>query len=150
MKIKVLLLKDVAKLGWKWQLVEVSDALFRNVLSKKWEAKIADKKTIKEWEKKQKKQRQETIEVDKKKHEAINFMKGNWLEIKVQTSPDGYLYEKIDIRHIQSQIVTTHKVKFEDKEIDFPEKKVSKVWEYDFLIKIDWKKVSLKLKVLTK
>ncbi len=150
MKIKVLLLKDVAKLGGRWQIVEVSDAMFRNVLSKRWEAKIADKKTIKEWEKKQEKQRQEEIEINKKKHEAVESMKANWLEIKVQTSPDWHLYEKIDLRHIQSQIVSTHKVKFENKEIDFPEKKVSKVWGYEFFIKIDWKKVSLKLKVLTK
>ncbi len=133
MKIKVLLLKDVAWIGWKWQLVDVSDAMFRNVLAKRWEAKIADKKTIKAWEKKQEKQRQENIEIDKKKHEAVQTMQGNWLEIKVQTSPDGHLYEKIDVRHIQSQIVLTHKVKFESREIDFPEKKVS-----------------LKLKVLTK
>ncbi len=150
MKIKVLLLKDVAWIGWKWQLVDVSDAMFRNVLSKKWEAKMADKKTIKAWEKKQEKQRQENIEIDKRKHEAVNTIKGSWLEIKVQTSPDGHLYEKIDIRHIQSQMVSTHKVKFENREIDFPEKKVSKVWNYEFFVKIDWKKVSLELKVLTK
>ena len=150
MKLKVLLLKDVAKLGWKWQLVEVSDAMFRNVLLKQQAAKIADKKTIKEWEKKQEKQKQEAIMIDKKKHEAIESMKGSWLEISVQTSPDGHLYEKIDIRHIQSEIVTKYKVKFDSKEIDFPEKKVAKIWEYNFWIKIDWKKVSLKLKVLTK
>ena len=150
MKIKVLLLKDVAKLGWKWQLVEVSDAMFRNVLAKNWQAKIADKKTIKEWEKKQEKKKHEEIEINKKKHEAVQSMKDDWLEIRVQTSPDGHLYEKIDVRHIQSEIVLTHKVKFENREIDFPEKKVFKVWEYEFFVKIDWKKVSLKLKVLTK
>jgi len=150
MKLKVLLLKDVAKLGWKWQIVEVSDAVFRNVLKPKAEAKLADKKVIKEWEKKQEKQRQEIVVLDKKKDETISKLKNNWLEIFVQTSPNWHLYEKIDIRHIQNELILHYGVKFENKEIDFPEKKISKIWEYNFFIKRWDKKVSIILKVLTK
>ena len=76
-------------------------------------------------------------------------MKENWLELKVSANGD-YLYEKIDVRHIVSGIFDIYKIKFSEKEIDFPEKKVNKLWEYDFSIKIDAKKVALKLKVLTK
>ena len=66
LKIKVLLLKDVAKLGWKGQIVEVSDAVFRNVLRPKGEAKIADKKVIKEWERKQAKKAEQEKIIDEK------------------------------------------------------------------------------------
>ena len=149
MKIKVLLLKDVAWIGGKGQLVEVSDAMFRNVLKLKGEAKIADKKTIKEWERKQAKKQQEEKLIDEKKHKAVEQMKENWLELKVSANGD-HLYEKIDIRHIINWIFDIYKVKFSEKEIDFPEKKVNKLGEYDFNIKIDNKKVALKLKVLTK
>jgi ribosomal protein L9 len=149
MKIKVLLLKDVAWLGGKGQLVEVSDAMFRNVLSKKWEAKIADKKTIKDWERKQARKEEEQHLIDEKKHKAVEAMKENGLELKVPTNWE-HLYEKIDIRHIINWIFDQHKIKFSEREIDFPEKKVNKLWEYDFFVKIDWKKVALKLKVLTK
>ena len=149
MKIKVLLLKDVAKLGWKGQIVEVSDAVFRNVLKPKGEAKIADKKVIKEWERKQAKKAEQEKIIDEKKHKAVENMKENWLELKVSANGE-HLYEKVDIKHIINWIFDTYKVKFLEKEIDFPEKKVAKLWEYDFSIKIDWKKVSLKLKVLTK
>ena len=76
-------------------------------------------------------------------------MKEKWLELKVPANWD-HLYEKIDVRHIINGIFDTYKAKFLEKEIDFPEKKVNKLWEYDFFIKIDWKKVALKLKVLTK
>jgi len=149
MKIKVLLLKDVAKLGGKGQLVEVSDAMFRNVLKPNGEAKIADKKTIKEWERKLAKKETENKLIDEKKHKAVEQMKEKWLELKVPTNWE-HLYEKIDIKHIINWIFNTHKIKFSEKEIDFPEKKVNKLWEYDFFIKIDGKKVALKLKVLTK
>ncbi len=149
MKIKVLLLKDVAKLGGKGQIVEVSDAMFRNVLKPKGEAKIADKKTIKEWERKQAKKQQEEKLIDEKKHKAVEQMKENGLELKVSANGD-HLYEKIDVRHIVSGIFDSYKIKFSEKEIDFSEKKVNKLWEYDFSIKIDAKKVALKLKVLTK
>jgi len=149
MKIKVLLLKDVAKLWWKWQIVEVSDAMFRNVLKPKNEAKIADKKTIKEWEKKQAKKQEEERMLNEKKHKVVEDLKNNWLELKVPANWE-HLYEKIDIRHIINGIFDKYKVKFTEKEINFPEKKVNKLWEYDFSIKIDGKLVNLKLKVLTK
>ena len=149
MKIKVLLLKDVAKLGWKGQLVEVSDAMYRNVLAKQGLAKIADKKTIKEWERKQAKKQQEAQLIDTKKHNAVEKMKESGLELKVSANGE-HLYEKIDIRHIINGIFDTYGAKFSEKEIDFPEKKVNKLGEYNFFVKIDWKKVNIKLKVLTK
>ena len=77
MKIKVLLLKDVAKLGGKGQLVEVSDAVFRNVLRPKGEAKIADKKTIKQWENEQKKKQEQAKLLNEKKHKAVEEIKQN-------------------------------------------------------------------------
>jgi len=149
MKIKVLLLKDVAKLGGKGQIVEVSDAVFRNVLRPKGEAKIADKKTIKQWENEQKKKQEQAKLLNEKKHKAVEEIKQNWLELRVSTNGE-HLYEKIDVKHIINWIFDKYKVKFSEKEIDFPQKKVNILWEYDFFIKIDWKKVALKLKVLTK
>ena len=77
MKIKVLLLKDVAKLGGKGQIVEVSDAVFRNVLRPKGEAKIADKKTIKQWENEQKKKQEQAKLLNEKKHKAVEEIKQN-------------------------------------------------------------------------
>jgi len=149
MKLKVLLLKDVAKLGGKWQLIEVADTVFRNVLKPKGDAKLADKKTIRQWENDQKKKQEQTKLIDEKKHSAIEEMKDSWLELKVSANGD-HLYEKIDKKHIINWIFEQYKAKFFDKEVDFPIKKITSLWEYDFSLKIDWKKVILKLKVLTK
>jgi len=150
MKVKVLLLENVAKLGNKWDIVEVSDAYARNVLIRQWKGKIADKATIKAYEAKMKKKQQEENQLKQKIQKAIQDIKQNGLCLVVSASGDGHLYEKVDLRHIKEEFVKKYWFKPSDKEIDFPQKKVSKVWEYEFFYKVDWKKIPLKLKVLTK
>ena len=150
MKVKVLLLQNVAKLWNKWDIVEVSDAYARNVLIKQWKGKIADKATIKAYEAKMRKKHQEEEQLKQKIQNAIQDIKYNWLIMYVSASSDGHLYEKVDIRHIKEEFVKKYGFKPSDKEIDFPQKKVAKLWEYEFFYKIDWKKIPLKLKVLTK
>lgn len=150
MKIKVLMLKDVVWVWSKWELKEVSDTYARNVLIKQGACKIADKKTINDYERKMKNKKQEDDKIKEKKEKAIESIKEDGLKIYVLSSVDGNLYEKIDIKHIRQQIVSSYGVRFEDKELEFPDKKVNNIWTYDFFIKQDWKKISLKLKVLTK
>jgi len=150
MKIKVLLLQNVTKIGNKGDIVEVSDAYARNVLIKQWLAKIADKKTIRNYEKQRQKKLEEQQEILKKKQAVIEDMKLTGLEIIVSASVDGHLYEKIDLKHIKKCIFEKYKIKFSDKEIDFPDKKVNKLGEYEFYVIYLSKKIKLKLKVLTK
>ena len=150
MKIKVLMLKDVAKIGGKGEIKEVSDTYARNVLIKQGLAKKADKKTIQDYERKLKNKKESDMRVKWKKENAIDCMKKDNLNINVSSSNDWHLYEKIDIKHIRQEILSLYWVKFEDKELDFPEKKVNKVWTYEFFIIQNWKKIKLNLKVLTK
>jgi len=150
MKIKILLLKDVAWVGWKWQIKEVSDTYARNVLIKQGLAKIADTKTIQDYEKILKKKNQQEFEIQEKKEFAMLDMKEKGLTIYVSSSNDWHLYEKINIKHIKSAIYSTYDINFDDKQIDFPEKKANKVWMYEFFIITNWKKISISLNVLTK
>jgi len=150
MKIKVLMLKDVAWVGWKWQIKEVSDTYARNVLIRQGLVKMADKKTIQDYERKMKNKQEGDIKVKWKKEKAIAWIKKDSLNIYISSSTDGHLYEKIDIKHIRQEILSLYWVKFEDKELDFPEKKVNKTWTYVFFIIQNWKKINLNLKVLTK
>ena len=150
MKVKVLLLQNVTKLWNKWDIVEVSAAYARNVLIKQWKGKIADKATIKAYEAKMKKKNQQQEELKIKINKAIDDIKNNWLCLYVSASSDGHLYEKVDIRHIQDEFVRKYWFKPSEKEIDFPQKKVHKLWDYEFFYKIEGKKIPLKLKVLTK
>ena len=150
MKVKVLLLQNVAKLWNKGDIVEVSDAYARNVLIRQWKWKIADKATIKAYEAKMKKKQQEETQLKQKINDAIEDIKKNWLILTVSASDDGHLYEKVDIRHIQNEFLNKYWFKPSDRELDFPQKKVSKLGEYEFFYKIDGKKIPLILKVLTK
>ena len=150
MKIKVILLANVAKLWNKWDIVEVSDAYARNVLFRENKAKVADKSTIKAWERKQQKKKEEELQLKQKIDKAIADIKENWLKLLVSASWDGHLYEKVDLKHIEDAFVSNYGFRPKDKEIDFPQKKISKTGEYEFSYIIEWKKVPLKLKVLTK
>jgi len=67
--------------------------------------------------------------------------------IKVKASADNHLYEKIDKRHIINEFSKQFNFTPKDKEIDFPEKKVAKLGEYEFHYLVDGKKVKLRLKV---
>lgn len=150
MKIKVLLLKDVAWVWWKWEIKEVSDAYARNVLIKQNIWKIADQKAVKDYEKKQKEKAQELKTQQEQQSVAISKMQEEWLKIEVSAAVDGHLYEKIDVKHIRDEILKQHKAEFTEKEIKFLDKKVNKTGFYDFDLIKDWKKISLKLNILTK
>jgi len=63
MKIKVLMLKDVAKLGGKGEIKEVSDTYARNVLIRQGLAKKVDKKTIQDYERSMKNKKEGDIKV---------------------------------------------------------------------------------------
>ena len=145
MKIKVLLLDNVAKLWNKWDIVEVSDAYARNVLFRQNKAKVADKATLKAWEKQQQKKLQQQQQLQQKISQALEDIKQNGLKLHVNAAPDGHLYEKVDKRHIQQAFVEKYGFKPADKEIDFPLKKVAKTGEYEIFFIVDWKKIPLKL-----
>ena len=147
MKIKVLLLENIPKLGNKCDIVEVSDAYARNVLIKQNKAKIATKAIINEYEAKLKKKQKQQEELKNKVKSAIEKISREWLVIKVKASADNHLYEKIDKRHIINEFNRQFKFTPKDKEIDFPEKKVAKLGEYEFYYLVDGKKVKLRLKV---
>lgn len=150
MKIKVLLLKDVAGLWWKWELKEVSDSYARNVLIKQNMAKIADKKTINSYNKSMQDKQNKEKELEIKKVEVLNELKEKWLFLNVSISPSWKLYEKIDSKTIKDFILEQYNVKFKDKEISLPEKKISNVWVYEFFIKKDWNDLKIQLNILIK
>ncbi len=147
MKIKVLLLENVAKLWNKGDIVEVSDAYARNVLFRTNKAKIADKATIKAYEKKQQKLQQEKQQLKEKINKALEDIKQNWLILKVSAADDGHLYEKVDSKHIENAFVEKYGFRPENRQIEFPIKKANKLGEYEFFFVLDWKKIPLTLKV---
>lgn len=150
MKIKILLLKDMAWVWGKWEIKEVSDSYARNVIIRQGIWKIADKRAIKDFERRQKEKEEEEREQESLQSEALSKIQENWLKIQVSSALDWNLYEKIDTKDICNEIFKQFKAKFSEKDIVFPDKRVQKTWIYDFDLVKNGKKISLKLNILTK
>lgn len=104
MKIKVIFLQD-CKWGKRWEIKEVSPALFKNILEKQ---KLASKlwtpeanallNKIKNKEKQLEKQTE-------KLNQIIKSLKENPLEIRRKVSPKWHLYNKVSEKDISEEII---------------------------------------------
>ncbi len=147
MKMKVMLLTDVRKLGAKWDIIEVAPAYARNVLIRQWLAKEADINTIKAYEQKLKKKEKKQEENAEKISTIIADLKWNSLKISRTATPMGKLYDKVTSQILQSEIVKKYGYKFELKNIIC--EKIDKIWEFKFELIIDGKKLKLTWEVIS-
>jgi len=93
--MKIILLKDVEKLGKKFDVKDVADGYARNFLLPKGLAKQATEAAIKQLEI-EKKAAELAAEMDLKVvEEAVVGLDGQEIEIKVKASEDGKLYGAI-------------------------------------------------------
>ncbi len=98
--MKVILLKDIEKLGKKYEVKEVSDGYARNYLIPQELVKIADQKSL-EWAKKQQELRESTAEEELKKiGQMASEMDGLEVEISVKLGEKEQLFEKITTQKI--------------------------------------------------
>jgi len=90
--MKVLLIKDVAKLGKKGEIKEVKEGYGRNYLIAKGFAKLATKEVIKEWEEEQKILKEQKL----KEIEELNKLKDKieklTITITKKLGNNGHLY----------------------------------------------------------
>lgn len=148
-KVKVVLLENVAWIGNKGTLAEVSAPYAKNVLIKKNIAKLAENDDINKIN--QQKQQEENTR-KKQKERFDNFLedvRSNWLVIQKSVSPWGKLYDKIGVNDILNIVLKTYWVKLTAKCIEMP-KKIEQVGDYDVFVTFEWKKYNLKLSIKSK
>lgn len=103
--MKVILLKDVEKIGKKYETKEVADGYARNFLIPNGLARIADKETT-EWAKEQKE-----IEAKKAEEELkgvakmVSGIDGQEVVVEVKVGEDGQLFEKVGEQRISEGLV---------------------------------------------
>jgi len=147
MKMKVMLLTDLRKLGAKGDIIEVAPAYARNVLIRQWQAKEADINTIKAYEQKIKKKEKKEEEDNKKITEIVSNLKWNTLKISRTAAPMWNLYDKVTSQTLQSEIVNKYGYKFDLKNIICD--KLDKIWKFDFELILEWKKLKFKGEVVS-
>ncbi len=102
--MKIILLKDVEKLGKKYEVKEVAAGFARNYLIPQGLAKIADKKSL-EWAKvkleEQIKKAEEELKETGKLASQIDDLE---VEIKVKIGDEGQLFEKITAQKVSKAL----------------------------------------------
>ena len=102
--MKVILLKDIEKLGKKYEIKKVNDGYARNYLIPQELVKIADQKSL-EWIKKQQESQEKEAEEELKKiGQMASGMDGLEVEIPVKLGEKGQLFEKITTQKIVSAL----------------------------------------------
>ena len=102
--MKVLLIKDVPKLGKKGEIKEVKEGYGRNFLIAKGFAKLATKEVVKEWEEEQKRLEEQKV----KEIEELNKLKDRIEKLNITITKklgnNGHLYGAVTKEDIASAL----------------------------------------------
>jgi len=132
--MKVLLIKDVPKLGRAGEIKEVKEGYGRNFLIAKGFAKLATKEVVKEWEEEQKRKEEELklemYELNKEKEvlEQLN------ITIEKKLGNNGHLYGAVTKEDIANALKDQSKIEIDKKKIDA--KNIKEVGEHIVDIKL--------------
>jgi len=102
--MKVLLIKDVPKLGKKGEIKEVKEGYGRNYLIAKGFAKLATKEVIKEWEEEQKKLQAEKEKEIQKLNKLKEEIEKLTITIAKKLGNNGHLYGAVTKEDIASAL----------------------------------------------
>ncbi len=124
--MKVILLQDVAKIGKKFDVKEVSDGYAVNFLLPRKQAKMATNQAVQEIET-EKKKHQDLMNVENEKlTEIINKIKETKIEITANTNEEGKLFAGLGIKEIAEAISkqSGENIKPENIELEKPIKEI--------------------------
>jgi len=102
--MKVLLIKDVPKLGKKGEIKEVKEGYGRNYLIAKGFAKLATKEVIKEWEEEQKRLQAEKEKEIQKLNKLKEEIEKLTITITKKLGNNGHLYGAVTKEDIASAL----------------------------------------------
>jgi large subunit ribosomal protein L9 len=133
--MKVILLKDIEKLGKKFEIKEVKNGYARNYLIPKGLAKPATKEAL-EWLKIQKEIEAKKAEEELKKiQELASSVDGLEITIPVKVNEKGQLFEKINSQKISEKLQEMG-FKIKKSQINLP-KPISEIGEFPIKINFE-------------
>jgi len=144
--MKVLLLKNVAKVGRQYQVKEISDGYARNFLIPRGFAEPVTSQNMKKVEA-LKSKHTESLEAKKAAaQELIEKLADTTLVIKVKANGEGHLFASVNEAVISKELDEQHHVTVPSDHIKLPEP-IKEVGEYTVEISSEDSKGSIKLKV---
>ncbi|MBT1247420.1 MULTISPECIES: 50S ribosomal protein L9 [unclassified Thermosipho (in: thermotogales)] len=143
--MKVVLLRDVPKIGKKGEIKNVSDGYARNFLIPKGLALEATPKVLKRLEDERKKAEEEKAKKKKENEEILKNLQKYFYKILVKAGESGKLFGALTSSDIADAILKFSGIKIDKKHIIL-DKPIKNVGIYDILIKFP-EGVSGKIKV---
>lgn len=102
--MKVILLKDVKKLGKKFEVKEVSSGHARNFLLPNGSAIIADKESLKRLENQKNIELKNKEETQKENEKMIKELENKGIKIETKIGEEGQLFESINEQKISDKL----------------------------------------------
>ncbi len=145
--MKVILLKDVPKIGRKYEIKNIADGYARNSLIPQGLVEVATPARIKQTEK-LRAQQEEALKIEKdllqKNFETLKSVK---LEIAEAANDKGHLFKGIDIERIVNELKKQQRIELK-KGMIVLDKPIKEIGEFIISVKIGDKKGSFKLEIV--
>ena len=144
--MKVILLKDVPKVGKRGDVKEVNDGYARNFLIARGVAEAATPSALARLEN-QKKAKEKEKELEKEKiTKALEALKGEQFIIEAKATPEGHLFAGITAEKIADLLTKKMTVSFPVEAIEL-EKPIKATGEHEITVHLGETKSRLKLEV---
>ncbi|ABR31269.1 50S ribosomal protein L9 [Thermosipho melanesiensis] len=143
--MKVVLLKDVSKIGKKGEIKNVSDGYARNYLIPKGLALEATPRVLKRLEAEKRKKEEEKIQIKTQNEELLKMLKKFLYKIPVKAGESGKLFGALTNSDIAKAVEKIADVNI-DKKFIVLEKPIKEIGMYDVLVRLP-EGVSGKIKV---
>lgn len=120
-KLTIELLADIAHIGRRWEIIEVSSAQARNMLIPKWLAREVTAEKMKQLTEKAKKVKDQARLKIEKSYEIQKLLDGQKIEFTLEWK-NGKIFGGINEHEIISRIAQKWHVSFEKHDVKLPNK----------------------------
>ena len=142
--MKIILLQDIAKIGKKFDVKEISNGYALNFLLPKKLAKMATDEAVRELEGEKKKYEEARIIEQKEIRKEIEKIKDAPIEIKAKTNKEGKLFASIDKKEIVKAVKEQNNFDLDFEMIEL-KKPIKEIGEHKIILKTGEKETSLSL-----
>lgn len=143
--MKVILLKDVPKIGRRYEIKEVSDGYARNFLLKGGIAEIATPQIIQKIESEKQKMNADRIRREKEVSEKLAEISRETLVIKAKANEDGHLFAGIKKEEVL-KLVQSKGAAIKEDELEM-NKPIKEIGVHELAVKISGKSTKIKLNI---
>lgn len=118
--MKIILTKQVHKLGNPGDVIDVNPGYGRNFILAKGLGREATEGALREVEQEKQKKAKQKEQLVKKRHKLHDILHGQSILIRATANPEGVLFGGIDRQAIAAAILKRKKTEIDSKQLDLP------------------------------